>query len=453
MKKREFRQTSRTGKTRVWTIEVEGKYVRTTYGELGGKMQEVVDEGQRKNKGRKNEVTPEEDAIYLAKRAILKKTRSGYRPVGAKAENAIDWLGKSIPESLRFYKPNNSLSKTVKSLIELDRALLTRKRDGEMMVLVKWADGSADIFSRTMLPHHHREAGQYTWSDRFPKLIQEIEEEDLVPPCSMLLGDVVSDPRERDRWEIASFMKSKTEAVQDSLPPFFYCWDIAFWDQEDLITSFPFQERYDLIQGVWGRVWSGSTWVLPVEIFKPSDVFAFVKDVVDKDPASTRAKAGSYIETAMEFAKNAGWEGWVAVDPEAIIGDKAYNFRGKTDRPSKASCKVKPIFEGDFVAYFDPDKKQGKWGRGKHRGEVGSVSLYQYNTEGKLIYICDCGGGIDDNFRELYSSPSTYPLVLEVEYSERTFISEGAKTNALTFPRVSRVRYDKTPDECVEPRL
>lgn len=458
MDKQEFRQISRTGKTRVWTIRVEGKFIYTSYGELGGAMQHVVDEGQRKNVGRSNEVSPEEDAIYLAERAILKKRRNGYRLLGEEAAADIDWDGP-LPENFRFYKPDNSLSKTLEKKINDNTALLTRKRDGEMMVLVKWADGSASILSRTMLPHHHLEEGDYTWNDRFPDLIEEIEDDDRIPPCSMFLGDVVADPTDRERWEVASFMKSKTEEALEMPPLFFYCWDVAFWDEEDLISTVPVGERYDIIHEVWGKKWDSASWVLPIEIYAPDEVFRFVTGVLQ--PRSTANKSFSNVNAAMEFAKNANWEGWVVVDPEAVMGDKAYNFRGKTDRPGKASGKLKPVFEGDFVAYFDPENsqanfphgKRGKWGRGKYRGMVGAVSLYQYDSEGSLVYICECGGGIDDEFRANYSDPADYPIVVEVEYTERTFKSEGDKTNALTYPRLSRVRHDKAPDECVEEKL
>jgi hypothetical protein len=452
VKRREFHQTARTGKTRVWTIEVNGRFIHTSFGELGGRMQEVTDEGQLKNEGRKNEITPEQDALYLANRAILKKTRNGYRPVGERAQTEITWDG-ILPENLRFYKPDNSLSKALLKKVNDGSAWLGRKRDGEMMVIVKWPDGSADIVSRTMLPSHHLEVGEYTWNDRFVELIEEVEARDDIPPSSMILGDVVADPRDRMRWDVASFMKSKTAEARRLSPLFFYCWDIAWWDGEPLLASTKTRERYQLIWDTFAdpltRGWDPSSWILPIEVFEPAMIRRFVIPMLEPG----EAKPADNVEAAMLYAKKLDWEGWVVVDPDMALGNKGFNFRGKTDRPGTASGKLKPAFEDDFIAKFDPDNGHGKWGRGNNRGMVGAVSLFQLNEAGEEVYICECGGGIDDDFRAKYSDPSVYPMVIRVEYTERTYISEGDKTNALTYPRVDAPRTDKSIDECINERL
>lgn len=448
---REFHQTARTGKTRVWAIEVDGKYVHTTFGELGGKLQTVTDEGQAKNVGRSNEVTPEEDAVYLAERAILKKTRNGYRPVGEKAPDRIVWEDGFLPENLRFYKPTNTLSKTLEKKVNDGSAWLGRKRDGEMMVIVKWDDGHVDILSRTMLPNHHQEAGIATWNDRFPEMVAEVERREDIPPRSILLGDVVCDPVARLRWDVASFMKSKTAEARKKPPLFFYCWDVAWWEGECLLKDTPVRERYDVIWTLLGSEWDKKSWLLPIEVYEVNELESYFQDEELPDTP---------IEAAMELAKRWEWEGWVVVDPDGTMGNKGHNFRGKTDRPGKASGKLKPVYEGDFVAFFDPDgdfegreSTAGKWGRGKHRGQVGSVSLFQYDSAGELVYICECGGGIDDEFRAKYSDPEEYPIVVEVEFNDRTYKSKGEKTNALQFPRIVRVREDKTADECINEEL
>ena len=69
------------------------------------------------------------------------------------------------------------------------------------------------------------------------------------------------------------------------------------------------------------------------------------------------------------------------------------------------------------------------------------------------MYLCACGGGMDDEFRAKFSNPSSYPIVAEIRYTSRTLVADGEKTNALQFPRILRVRDDKTPDECIEERL
>lgn len=448
MELRTFKQISRLGKPRIWTIEVAGRFIRTSYGEEGGKMQHVEDEGQLKNPGKANEVSPAEDALYLAGRAILAKTRGGYVEEGTERANSIDW-NSTLPINLRFYKPDNTLSTALEKKLEARLAWLGRKRDGECLIVVKGPDGRVDIYSRTMLRSHHLEVGQYEWRDRMPRLVAEIENDFSIPPCSILLGDVVGDPKDDTRWSIASFMKSLTpEALNDMPPPFFYCWDIPFWHGKDLAETRTIGERYETIWSVFGQTWNGTSWVLPVEVLEAGQLLRMVPPTDGETIA----------EVAQRASKKWKWEGWVVVDPAGIYGDRAYNFRGKTDRPGKFCGKLKPAYEDDFVAKFDPNNirgegVQGKWGAGNNRGMVGAVSLYQYDSKGDLIYICECGGGINDQFRAKFSDPADYPLVLKVEYTARTYKADGEKTDALTYPRVLDVRLDKGLSECINPRL
>lgn len=451
MQKREFHQRARTGKTRVWTIEVRGNTVITTFGELGGKMQEVRDRGHRKNIGRSNEVSEEEDAQNIADRQILLKSRQGYRPVGEEPPTEIDWYA-ALPQNLCMYKPANELSVTLQRKVVSGDAWLGRKRDGEMVPIVKNALGQCDIYSRRMLLSHHLEEGIHTWNDRFPHIVEEIESRDDIPPRTILLGDLVSEPQDDARWDVASIMKSKTgEAgrIQRHAPLFFYCWDIAFWDGIDLLSTTPTEDRFEVLWEVFGREWDGSSWILPVDVWRPEKVKKYVSGLLE--PGDT--VPADNLTAASLFAKRMGWEGWVVVDPKGVLGDRAYNFRGKPDRPSRYSGKLKPVFELDAMLCWDPDNGEGKWGRGKHQGKVGSVSLYQYDAVGNLVYLCDCGSGIDDDFRKTYTKPSDFPLVGEIEFTDRTFTSMGAKTNALQFPRLSRVRHDKDADECIEEKL
>lgn len=450
MQKRLFHQLARTGRARVWTIEVNGAEITTTYGEKGGKLQTVVDVGVRKNVGRSNEVSAEDDAVYEAERAILDKVRQGYAELGTESATEIDW-NSTLPVNLRFYKPDNSLSTALVKKLLTKEAWHSRKRDGEMFPLVKGPDGRVDAYSRRMLRSHHLEEGLHFWRERFPYVVEQIEQDDRIPPRSILLGDFVHSPADDGRWEVASFMKSLTPEALQKPPLFYYCWDIAFWDGEPVVRTHTTGDRYALIWETFGRLWDRESWVLPIEVFTVDDVEVLLEGHAVEVPVDP-------IAAAQMLAKRQGWEGFVDVDPSGVYGDRAFNFRGKTDRPGKFCGKNKPSEEGDFVAFFDPENSlgngtYGKWGTGNHRGRVGSVSLYQYNAHKQLIYICECGGGIDDKFREEYSDPSSYPLVLQVEYTERTFKAQGDKTDALTHPRVIGVREDKTADECIEDRL
>lgn len=436
-------QLSKAGKLRTWSVEARGRFITTQFGEVGGVIQTVVDEGKYKNRGASNEVTPEQDAINEARRAVLKKVREGYSVDPREDQDQIWWAEGILPQGLRFYKPDNTMGATLEKLVEGNKALMTRKRDGEMTVIVKWADGDAEAFTRTMLANHHLEP-DVPLSIRLSNILEQIANNKDIPARSILLGDIVSDPVDRDRWGIAQFMRSKTDkALSSPITPFFYVWDVAFWGAKNLLASHPASFRISLIHDIFGVEWSPSKqWVLPIEVFTPKELHSLVGDA-----------NLSYTQAAMQYAKMMDWEGFVVLNPDKPIGDKCFNFRGKTYRPGTVSAKLKPVFEDDFIAKFDPDDSldrgvYGKWGRGKHRQQVGSVTLFQINADGEEVYICECGGGIDDEFRELYSHPSSYPMTVEVEFTERTYKHEGEKTNALTYPRIVRARPDKDVREC-----
>jgi hypothetical protein len=457
MEKQVFHKKARTGAIRVWTIEVDGRFVTTTFGQLGGVMQEVIDEGQLKNAGKANEISPEDDALAMAERTIRKKERGGYKAEGAgEASSCIDW-SKKLPDNLCFYKPDNTLSAALTKKVEDGTAWLGRKRDGEMMVFVKNDQGKVDIYSRRMLRSHHHEDDSTPWAARFAHLVDELEGRKDIPRNSIFLGDVVSDPIEDSRWDVAKVMKTKTpEAIerQKLAPLFFYCWDIAAWDGVELLPDMLTGDRFELIWGVFGKEWDGESWFLPVEVHGPEEVRKACRLLVPRG----ESLPGSNVAAASLLAEKRGWEGWVVVDPDGVYGDKGFNFRGKPDRPGQFAGKLKPVHEDDFIAQFDPDDargggKAGKWGRGKYRGQVGAVSLWQYDKRGTLHYVCECGGGINDDFRAKYSDPAVYPLCLRVLYTDRTYKSAGEKTNALQFPRVADVREDKGPYECINPRL
>lgn len=448
---REFTNRARTGKVRVWRIEVQGDQVITEYGDLGGQMQRVSDTAQAKNVGRSNEVSAEEAAVQQMEREILLKRRKGYREDGEEQrEEEIDFT--SLPENLRFYKPDNSLSSVLQKKVSDGSGWYARKRDGEMMVIA-FSENGVDIYSRTMLPSHHLEDDK-TWNDRFGHIILELDTSyEGIPPGTLLLGEMVMSPEDDGRWLVAGVMKSKTaEAVakqQEHGPLHFYCWDIAFWDEEDWVSTQPVKTRYETIR----RVFRTSEFIVPVEYYDVHQLRDLAHNILNEVSADNRTMA-------MDVAKDLDWEGWVVIDPEGVFGDKAYNFRGKTDRPGRFSGKLKPEFEDDFIALWDPEGveglgKYGKYGRGKRQGQVGSVELFQYDSDGNLTYICDCGGGLikTDAFADAHSDPGDYPMVLKVLYTSRTYVSDGEKTNALQFPRVVEIRTDKTVDECVNERL
>jgi ATP-dependent DNA ligase len=445
----EFRNVSnKTGKIRVWRIEVNGDTIVTESGELGGQFVQTRDVCPGKNHGRSNYLTPEQDAALEAERLILEKERQGYRRYEEGATEAV--LREidphlPLPQNLRFYKPDNEISSEMMEKIAAGAVVFTRKRDGEAMIVRVNGLGEVEIYSRRMYLSHHLE--ETPWAERFPHWVEAAKD---LPPNTILLGEAVSDPDRDDRWRVAQVLKSKTDKavdLQQERPVQYYVWDVAMYDGRLLVRDVPALDRFELLFDICEK----ASVFHPIEVYGDEDIrsLASISNDVDTDSISGWANYPKNWQDAVKAALHRGWEGFVAIDVEAPYGQFAMNFSGKDYRPSHASAKIKPEFEDDFVALFDPSSGDGEWGRGKRLSQVGAVSLYQINREGEYMFICKCGGGIDDDFMEKYSSPESYPLVVRVQYATRTY----GKSNALQFPRILEVRSDKDPEECINHRL
>jgi hypothetical protein len=444
---RDFRQFhSRTGTPRTWFITVDGDTVVTSWGLLEGQLQTAYETFQGVNIGKKNEKSPAQYALERAREYCRKKHWEGYREFDA-AGQALDPLVETnidfdnLPLSLCFYKPLNTAGAGLLKRAEKGEIWYSRKCNGLAFILAR-GESSAKLYSRKMLRQHDDESGTpYTWDDRFPHIIEAANR--IMPPNSILLGELVA--FDKHGVENVKHTKSITKSLtaqslkdqQEKGLPTFYIWDVAFWDGVDLVTTAPVRARYEIIHSIEFRytcVGPGLNCLMPVEYFT-SEHF----------PTP---------DAALTHAKKLKWEGFVLVDPDGIYGDKAYNFRGKPDRPGHACAKLKPDYESDFVVYWDPERGIGERStKGRYAQGIKSVALYQYNTRGELVYICNCASGMTEAMKRDWADPKFYPQVWEVIYTDRRYQSRGDDTNALDFPRFSQVRTDKSPDECIDEDL
>jgi predicted DNA-binding WGR domain protein len=434
---REFRQNSGT-KCRTWRIKVVGAQIHTQWGQLDGAIQEAVETKEGVNIGKKNEISPENYAADRAQEIIRKKKREGYREYKEGLCIDVDVpvlinFDEELPESLCFYKPDNSMGPGIMEKANSGKVLYTRKRNGLAYVIVKDNNGKVKMYSRRMLRYHDLQQGEYSWEHRFP-YIKGVADY-LMPNKSIILGELVFDMKGIDNFKaVQSITKTiHPECMTRQLElsnlgnVAFYTWDIAFWDGKDLVSNTTTKSRYDLIQ----TVFSEGPWIIPIETFSFDN------------PSK-----------AMDYLKEKDWEGFVVVDPEGEYGEKAYNFKGRPDRPRSFCAKLKPEFEDDFIVLWNPAENIGeKSTKGRYNGGIKSVSLYQYDTKGNLVYIANCSSGMTEEMKRDWADPKLYPQVWQVIYTDRRYISQGDETNAIDFPRFSMVRTDKNPNECVNSEL
>ncbi len=431
-------------------------------------MQETDYVGKLKNKGKVNEISPEMDAIAEARRDCRKKWDfEGYDEYVGDSnidrryqDIDVQSLLTNLPGSFCLYKPENNIKDQKKLLAKAEKGevLYTLKRDGVAKLVVVDYYGNVVIYSRRARAWQDKEGPKelsdgtldystvIPWSARFPHLIEAVKALEL-PPGSMMACELVAPDCDDFPW-VSGLTKGYTERALADMAgrlPKLYWWDLPFYGGEDWVKTMPVHTRFTTLMEHWGlgQNKAAGQHIQPIQFLQFCD-----------------------IGTAETYAKSAGIEGYVVIDRDAVYGDKGWNLKGKPDRPSTVA-KLKPRHEDDFIAYWEPESGSGEWGTGKHEAGktvtlpdgsqvvhagVGSVALYQYNEKRELVFTANCSSGMDYAFQARLKKED-FPLVCQVEYTDRTYVTDGEKTNALRHPTFLRPREDKKPEECVNDRL
>ena len=414
-------QKTKTGKIQVWTIWIEEKgksgfpEIWTLYSQLGGKEQvtfDVIKVGM--NIGRSNQTTPLQQAYLEMERKIKIQMDDGYKETAEEAgvTQSIDF-SKPLPLSLCFYKPKNKIEDDKLAALESSgKAVLTRKRDGQMYCLRSNSSGVIEIWSRKMdlstdkFPHI---AGALTW----------------LPKETILLGEMIYENKNgTDNFKLASSVcrSLPAEAIrkQNEIGWLkYYIFDIAFLNGENVLTTKRFSERRKLLEGLYKNVHSKD--VLLAEVFnKPS------------------------IE-CMKIVEEKGYEGLVVWDDSKLVKEEdGFNFNGGARRPN-CCFKRKNFREDDFIVKWNPEEKTGEYGKGKLKDWLGNAFIYQI-LNGEEVFLGKVGGGLSEDLRKFYTDVSLFPRVWTIKYE---FAQPGS--GKLRFPVFMRDRTtngDKDIKEC-----
>lgn len=446
MKTYEFRQKQGRSGERYWKIGREENSIYTEWGAVAAGSDKnqhgsVTDTIEAKGKeGTAAWVSPVDNAIFEFKRKIRKKTEEGYRPVGklppeialTAVTNAIDHMG-NLPKNLCFSKPTKDPPRKYTGRTDL---IYTRKMNGESVIVHKMENGEAKIYSRRM----------DDITDWFPHLEDFVSLNPAIPNKSILMfeGFMGGGNSRKDAILAASIFRSDPPlAIEKQIKGGwmkFYLFRIPVWNGKNV-------EEYTLHQ-------NQLSWIASLEKeckFRTSLVngphgaerFLYSLEIV---------KGGSLDEMYLR-AQKLHYEGWVAYVPDEKFGDKSFSFHGKADRPS-SFFKVKPVQEDDFILKWNPANELGTYGTGKNRERVGSVSMFQYTKNGKLVYCGEVTGGLSDQKRQditsyVSTAKKTWESVAEIHYDDRFFESAGDGSNKLQLPRIARFRPDKAAEECV----
>lgn len=441
---REFRQLAgRTSKPQVWKICRQGDEVHITWGQLGGAMQKTMHKGEVVNKGKKNERTTEQNAQDWMDRQIELQEREGYREVdssGNFVSNEKIVHGTSIekfseiPRNFRAYKPGHHLNAYMEKLVEAGEAWFSKKRNGNMMTLSIDEAGNPHMFSSTSAPSPKGE--EFPWLDRFPAIERELSSFEQYPR-SLFFCELVAETEFDDLDYVGSVLRALTERAIETQkaknPVSIVIWDVAYLNGQQLVGTVPFRDRFNTLKKIIPR---GAKNIALCEVYKKGDIIKSAGKSVQFDGTKRQA---------LDIAKANNWEGWVVIDPNATYGDRGLTFHGKAERP-KECCKLKPLWDADFILRWDPDNGVGTRGKGKKSAGVGAFFAYLLDEDGEEVFISKVGGGLTDESVIKYAVPGL-KMVGRVEFGSVT------KDGSLQFPEFVCERIDKTMYECTVDQL
>lgn len=221
-----------TGKKKLWSITVKDNVISTTHGYDGGKMvttEKVITEG--KNIGKKNETTPQQQAIQEACSTWQKKKDAGYTEITAvtaatSTEAAVESRAKVCADDVPAPMLAHDFNKRSSSITF--PCFVQRKYDGTRCVAVP----QKGLYSRNR--------------KRYPHLEHILEELAALPSSLILDGELYS--TKLTFQEIVGLVKReklKEGDAEKQLKIEFHVYDI--------ISDAPYSDRYARLQALFSR--------------------------------------------------------------------------------------------------------------------------------------------------------------------------------------------------------
>ncbi|MBI2056191.1 MAG: hypothetical protein HYT37_02330 [Candidatus Sungbacteria bacterium] len=332
--------------------------------------------------------------------------------IHAKAD--IPFTLHPLDKKLVLAKPKHSVkASVVKKLEEEGKLVITRKRDGYRM-LVGIADGNIRFFTR----------GISETTAHFPQLAEEIKKLDLPSDGVLLDGElVVHKDGKDDISTLTSIVKStpgEARKLQEKHLLTYIILNVVMWERV-LLTHLPFNERLNYINFLFI---GNQNFPFPL----PADQQILPIETLWYD-----------LATAQQHVREQKWEGLVLYDRTKPTEIRLDGNIMNPPRPN-GCWKWKPAKEDDFIVRRWAYGTKGK----AHEHRMGKLFLSQINPKtGKEVPCGELGGGFKVYEREFFAKEVKYPLVVQVRF-EKMFPS-----NALRNPVFVRIRWDKTPAECI----
>lgn len=388
-------------------IYAEGNKLISEFGWLGGRIQHSEKVCIGTNIGQTNERTPEQQAIFELNSKITKKKKEGYSEIEPKLEDTVtkfDILSEVFPTG---FCPNKPISKAPETVRSSNTTFGQRKFNGHCIFLVKTALGTKKVFSRRM--------------------------EDLTEVLSEL-----------------PIIKSTLDKMKNTS---FILHELVFFNKAGKeiptkVSSVTRAKNKDraMAEYMLAEASGGSYKAIPFDALWINGVSFENKTYLTR--MSLAAKLGIKFpeidydwKSKLEATEAAGWEGWIlrVNDESSYIW---FTLDGKAHRAG--SWKEKFHITDEF---FITEVLKGK--SGKHAAFYAKFKAAQYSLTGEIIqrgYV-NCGKlkhtELEQLTLDIDSGAVKLPFVVEVEFVD--FTENGAITHGV----IQRIRYDKTPEECI----
>lgn len=411
-------QRNSSGRVKYIILTQNKDIVDRIWGLIDGKFQETSNTYDYINKGKANQLDPEQAAISDYDRIIQTKTKEGYIIVESLDDlpdldnNEMNF--DNVPLELCCSKPNTKIEdKKLNALIKSGKLKIDRKYNGLCHFISINSVGDIKIYTRRIDDH----------TTKYPILVESIKKQNF-PPNTLLIGELVIDPTlnipHLEGFKLISQI-SKSNTVKGKL-------------KEDLTKSFNYQKKHKVRYAVFNILYYDSEpiWQKPygdiIENFISKLPYVYDDDVIFQPEILN-------FDSAEEVRKRA--KDHIEMDEGMVVWDLSQSvevtFNGKPKR--RACYKVKASRDDDVIAY--------NWleGKGDHQGQIGSLLIGKYDKDGNMIDMGRVGSGLEDEA----CTPDNwkFPCVIEIKYDNRF------PTKKYQFPRFTKIHEDKLPEDII----
>jgi len=392
MEKVNLVQKNTYGRIKFVTLILEGDKVSREWGLIGGKTQETSNRYDYINKGKANELSPEEAAKEDFDRLIDTRIKEGFLLTDNLDElpdlddNYIDF--NNLPVKFSCSKPHTSISKTkLNKLIDEDKVRAFIKENGLCHFILITEDSDIKIYTRRIDDH----------TRKYPNIVEQVKSLSF-PPKTLLISEFVIDPDLKlphmKAFEIMSSIQ-RSDTLKGKV-------------KEDITTTLELQEEHTVKAVLFNVLFYNGQDLTSLNY---EDVlFNYINNVDNEFIIGPRELPLDYYDELYNWAKVNGfdYEGLVIWNKEE---NSEITYNGK---PSRRACyKLKAAKEDDIIAY---DWKEGT---GNKQGKIGSLLIGKYDQEGNIKDMGNVGSGLKIKQGDCEIENWEFPCVVQIEYEQR----------------------------------